>query len=111
MTNIPNNMKMIPTTRFTVLIGIRSAILVPAKAPIEFTIKKPITAPRKTITGNGDWAARARVAIWLLSPSSESNTIENIPKSVPGLSHVSIVSEFELANVKIPKIRNKNPDT
>ena len=54
MTNIPNSMKTIPTTRFTVLIGIRSAILVPAKAPIEFTMKKPMIAPRKIMIGNGD---------------------------------------------------------
>ena len=37
--------------------------------------------------------------------------MENIPKSVPGLSHVSTVSESDLTSVKIPRIRNKNPDT
>jgi hypothetical protein len=60
--------------------------------------------------GNNDWAAKARIVIWLLSPSSDNNTRENIPKSVPGLSQVSGISEFDLARVKIPKDRNMIPD-
>ncbi|GAH52522.1 unnamed protein product, partial [marine sediment metagenome] len=54
MTNNPNSMKMIPTTRFTALIGIRSAILLPARTAIEFMMKKPMIAPMKIISGNGD---------------------------------------------------------
>ncbi len=74
-------------------------------------MKKPMIAPMKIMTRNGDCAARASVAIWLLSPSSDIRTRENIPKSVPELSHVSTVSESDLTNVKIPRIKNKNPDT